>query len=310
MGKAMSILHDHPLLDMEAINNVLPPDDKLNHAYDQPERARISIQPLSLDEMYKLWGGFQTEYRLSTAYEVSVVLIESGRPARTPLPVLRRGRQDQGVFSQPGLSPMLHEVRVPDGKPAAELGDRLDLRGANLDAGDLTVLLRHALLEDALELNPLPGVTYSSLQVQLPDTGSAPSQWPAGVYSVSIRVQKPGLPAWTSSAVPFALAPQITLTAPPGATAPAGDVTVTLDCIPQVRGTQRASLLFGSSQVVLNSISTPADPAAASTLNFLVENAVAGEYVLRLRIDGVDSIPVDFSAIPPAFAANQKVTIT
>jgi hypothetical protein len=32
--------------------------------------------------------------------------------------------------------------------------------------------------------------------------------------------------------------------------------------------------------------------------------------VLRLRVDGVDSIPVDFSGDTPQFAADQKVAIT
>jgi hypothetical protein len=313
LGRAMSILHDHPLLDTAAIQGILPSDDSLNHPYDQLERVRITLQPLSLDEMYKLWSGFQTEYRLSAAYEVSVVLVESARPSKTPLPVLRRGEQDQGVFTQPGLSPSLTGIGLPDGKPAAELGDTLELRGLNLDAGNLSVRLRHALLDNPIDLVPLSGATYDTLQVKLPDTGDdpqVPSKWPAGVFTVTIRVQKPGLPAWTSNAVPFALASQITLTAPPGNSAPAGNVTVTLDCIPQVHTGQRASLLFGDREVQPDSLTTPGDPTAASTLSFIVNNAAAGEYVIRLRIDGVDSIPVDFSAVPPAFAASQKVTIT
>jgi hypothetical protein len=313
LGRAMSILFDHPLLDSAAINGVLPPDDQLNHPFDQVERVRITSQPLSLEDMYKLWSGFQTVYRLSAAYEVSVVLIESARPAKTPLPVLRRGSQDQGVFTQPGLSPTLFEVRPPRGKPAAELGDTLELHGISLDAGNLTLRMRHALLDNPIDLAPLPGATYGTMQVKLPGTGDdpqAPSKWPAGVYTLAIQVQRPGLPAWTSIAVPFALAPQITITAPPGNTAAAGNVTVGLDCIPQVRPEQRVALLFGEREIQLTSLTTPGDPTAPSSLTFLVENAVSGVYVIRLRVDGVDSIPVDFSVTPPAFADGQKVTIT
>ena len=313
LGRAMSILHDHPLLDNAAINSILPADDLLEHPYDQLDRVRITPQPLSLDEMYKLWGGFQTQYRLSAAYELSVVLIESARPARAPLPVLRRGSQDQGVFTQPGLSPTLFEVRLPNGKPAAELGDTLELRGTNLDAGNLTARMEHTLLEVPIDLAPLPGATFDTLRVQLPDTSvdpNVPSLWPGGIYTLSILVQKPGLPAWTSNAIPFALAPQITLLAPSGGTAPAGDLNVSLECIPQIRVEQRATLLFGDRQVQPGSLTTPADPTAPSTLAFLIENIGEGVYVLRLRVDGVDSIPVDFSASPPAFAVGQKVTIT
>ena len=204
-------------------------------------------------------------------------------------------------------------MRLPNGKPSAELGDTLELHGSSLDAGNLTVRLRPPLLNDPIPLAPLPGATFDVLRVKLPGTGDdpqVPSKWPAGIYTLSIRVQKASLPPWTSNAIPFALAPQISLTAPAGSSAPAGNVTVGLDCIPQVRLEQRVTLLFGDREIQLDSLTTPGDPTAPSSLTFLVENAVEGVYVLRLRVDGVDSIPVDFSAIPPAFADDQKVTIT
>ena len=72
MGQAMSILHDHPLLGRGDIEGITP-DSDLHH---QIERVRITPDTLSLDDMSKLWTSFQSaEYRLSTGYEVSVVLI-------------------------------------------------------------------------------------------------------------------------------------------------------------------------------------------------------------------------------------------
>ena len=57
----------------------------------------------------------------------------------------------------------------------------------------------------------------------------------------------------------------------------------------------------------------PADahPVQTDTLSFVVSEAVAGEYVVRLRIDGVDSLPV--TQTPSGlleFDPNQKVTIS
>jgi hypothetical protein len=69
-------------------------------------------------------------------------------------------------------------------------------------------------------------------------------------------------------------------------------------------------LLLGHREIPAETVTTPADPTAPSTLAFLLQKADPGEYVLRVRIDGADSIPVDFSATPPQFAADQKVTIT
>jgi hypothetical protein len=263
--------------------------------------------------MYKLWSGFQTEYRLSGAYEVSVVLIESTHPARMPLPVLQRGAQDQGVFVIPGPMPVLSEVRPPQGKPAASLGDSLFVRGSSLEWAGLVLRLRHSLPDTPVELTPLASRTPGEVQVKIPapaDDPAAPSKFAAGVYTLQAVVPIPDLPSMTSNALPFALAPRISRTAPAGGTAPQGDVTVSIECIPQVRSEQRVVLLFGSQEIVPQMVSTPADPSAPSTLDFLVEGAQPGEYVLRLRIEGVDSVPVDFTTTPPTFAADQKVTVT
>jgi hypothetical protein len=71
LGEAMRLFHEQPLLDPAAIRAALPGND----LHEQVERVRISLQPLSLEEMSKLWSTFQTQYRISVAYEVSVVLI-------------------------------------------------------------------------------------------------------------------------------------------------------------------------------------------------------------------------------------------
>ena len=65
---------------------------ELPHQRCGPAQIRITPEPLTVDEMSKLWSSFQKEYRMSTAYQASVVLIESDRRARAPLPVLTRVR--------------------------------------------------------------------------------------------------------------------------------------------------------------------------------------------------------------------------
>ena len=311
LGRAMGLLHDHMLLDTEAVNLNLPALDRTEEPYTQVESVRITPQPLSLDEMSKLWSSFQTEYRPSAAYAVSVVLIESARPRRAALPVLRRGSDDRGAYVFPIRSPFLNEVVLPQGRPAALLGDEMLLRGTNLDRAGLRARFEHERLEEPLERSLPASTNPAVLAVELPDPAgdaSVVSAWPAGVYLLSLIVEEPDVPAWRSNAVPFALAPQLESRSP--ATAPAGDVTLTLTCVPQVRDEQRVVLLFGEREVAPEGVTTPADPTAATTLTFLVEAATPGTYVLRLRIDGVDSMPVDFAAVPPAFDAGQMVTIT
>jgi hypothetical protein len=114
----------------------------------------------------------------------------------------------------------------------------------------------------------------------------------------------------TSNRVAMPLSPRIESINP--ASAPAGDVILTIECLPQVRQQQEVSLLFGERMIAPDSISTPPDPTANSVLTFTVTGAVARAlpYTLRLRVNGVDSIPVDFSGSVPQFAASQQVTIT
>jgi hypothetical protein len=73
LGKAMSILHDHAVLGPEEIKLAFPGSD----LEGQVERVRITLEPLSIEEISKLWTAFATPYRLSVGYEVSVVLLDS-----------------------------------------------------------------------------------------------------------------------------------------------------------------------------------------------------------------------------------------
>ncbi len=310
MGQAMSTLHDHPLLGAPDISGITP-DSNLQQ---QIERIRITPQVLTLDDMSKLWSSFQSaEYRLSTGYEVSVVLIESHRASRTPLPVLKRGADNQGPDVFAGPSPSLSGFRFANQKPSAELGDTLILLGSQLSSDDALVRFQHPLLDSPIDLQPSINRDSNEIAVQLPslaDDATLGSIWPTGFYSLSLVIDPPGAPVRRSNSLAMPLSPSIESINP--VSAPAGDVVITLECLPQVGDEQRVELIFDERMVAPDSITTPANPAARTTLVFTVENATARvtPYVLRLRVDGVDSIPVDFSGATPQFASNQQVTIT
>jgi hypothetical protein len=308
LGQAMRILHDHTMLGREEIQDALA----ASALQDQAERIRITPQPLSVEEMSKLWSTFQTQYRLSAAYQVTVVLIESNLPVRTPLPVLRRGQEDRGVEAQAGLIPpfpTLLEVLLPDGQPAVRLGETLILTGHHLEGDSLTVRFTHPRFTTGGPVTVL-SATEAEVQVRLLDADDdpdAPALWAAGVYTLAVVVRKPGETFdRTSNELPVAVAPRITSALPLAvARDGAGHATITLDCTPQVRPGQRAALLLGSREI-------PAEPFTDPTgsLTFEVVDAPPGDHWIRLRVDGVDSLLVDRSTIPPQFFADQKATIT
>lgn len=324
LGRAMSILHDHPVLRGDDIRDALPPADLEDFdLYNQVERVRITPHSLSLDELSKLWTIFQVKYRVSAAYQVAVVLIESGRPSKTPLPVTRRGQQDEGVASQGNLTspfPTLTRLAFPDARqPSVVLGQALTVTGHHLDGSRLRLRFDNPRLAAPLLLPappapalPAPATSGSAdVPVALPDTPAARAAWVAGAYTVTAVVERDAdlvNPVRTTNALAFSVAPRILGRAPATRSGLAGDFTLTVTCSPQVRPEQRASLLFGDREILADD-----HPAQTGSLTFRVTNvtaASAGKYFLRLRIDGVDSMVVDYTATPPVFDENQTVTIT
>jgi hypothetical protein len=308
LGRAMSVLHDHPVLGTAEIKASLPGND----LYDQIERVHIAPQVLSVEDLSRLWTMFQTQYRISAAYQVTVVLIDSTRPAVAPLPVLKRGKEDRGVATSVGSSPVLLGVRPPWPQPNARLGDDLVLLGQQLSSQGVMARFSSQRLAAPVEIQPLPSGTADQITVHLSDANEDPgalAKWAPGVYTVALVVSRPDLPTWTTNEVPFTLTPVITV-AP--SSAPAGDVSLTVTCVPRLRDGQRVLLLFGDRQIPVDTISTPADTSQPTTLSFLVPAATQGTYPVRLRVDGVDSMPVVLTGTPPKpeFDPAQTVTIT
>lgn len=306
LGRAMSNLHDHPILgreEFQGANAQLAASD----LHEQLERVRITPEPLSLDDMYKLWSSFQTQYRPSAAYQVSVVLIDSERPAKTPLPVLTRGEDDRGVDAQANLIPpfpTLTAVEPPGGKPAAQLLDAVTLTGHHLGGDSVDVVLRHPRADDPIVLAPEAGGTATGLTVTLPSTPPAGSPaWLAGLYSISAVIHRAGEEDRTSNQLPLALAPRVTAISPNPAALDTED-TLTVDCEPAVLPEQKPRLLLGDRLIAAHAFNAP-----SGSLDFPLAGVAAGEYFVRLRVDGVDSLLVDYTKTPPVFDSNQKVTV-
>ena len=294
MGQLMSLLHDHPILGPTDIIGIIP-DSNL---HQQTERIRITADTLSLDEMSKIWASFQSaEYRLSVGYEVSVVLIESSRLSVTPLPVLTRGEADHGVMAQANLIPpypAITDIALLSQQSNAVLGDTLALHGHHLSGNSSTVRFKHSLLTSPISIAASVGATDTQLRVVIPNN---PADWRVGLYSVeAIIIQANG--QRVTNGYPLTLAPSITAITPanPVAQNGSGQVTLTISCRPEILPQQRVSLLLGDREVPAQ-----AHPTQTDTLIFIIDNAPVGSRYIRLRVDGIDSLLIDRSVIPPVF---------
>ena len=314
LGGAMSVLHDHMVLGRGEISVALPNNDLA----DQFERLRITPLAFSPEEMWKLWTTFQTPYRVSMGYEVTVVLIDSRTPVRASLPVLRRGDADRGVTAVAGAAPSLKQIRYPRSQPAARLGEDIVIIGEQLRVADTIARFTSLRLAAPVELAPTAGSGAGEVNVHLPDKADdagALSRWAPGFYTVGLVVKRSGVPPIASNEGVFALAPRIGV-APSNAAA--GTVNLTLTCEPRIATGQTVRLLISKhpklppESIPPNSITTPADAAQPSTLTFSVPGVAAGVYTVRLRVDGADSVPVVYSGTPPvpSFDPAQQVTVT
>lgn len=305
LAAAMSVLHDRCVLEGDDIRNALPDNDLA----DQVERVRVTPLPQSVDELSKLWTAFQTSYRTSSAYEAAVVLIDSQAATRAPLPVLRRGPEDRGVIATASAAAMLDAVHYPRHQAAVRLGENIELDGRQLTTNHARVRFNSLRLDAPIDITPMGG-DAGNLHVHLADIAEdadAASRWVPGIYTVALLVQPPGQPALLSNELPLVLAPTITLGS--HASAP-GNVALNLTCVPRIRDGQRVFLLFGDQLLTPTSIDNPADTHQPTALTFQLTGVVAGTYTVRLRVDGADSIPVDFSGDTPVFDTSQQVVVS
>jgi Pvc16 N-terminal domain len=306
LGQAMRVLHDLPMVPRQKLREVL----KEARVHDQLERITVTPKALSIEEVSKLWSVFQTEYRTSAAYLVTVVLIDSKAAAPAPLPVLKRGPDDRGVEAVAALPPALDSATPASGFPAVRLGEDLLILGERLDAGIFTANVRHRLMKEPRPL-AVTVVSPGQLKVRIPAAGGGgiAKAWPAGIYSLSLDVARPGQPSWSTNDVPFLLAPSITVE-PPIVQPPVASFELTLKATPQVHEDQSFVVLFGDQQIAPSGpLPAPADADAPSTVKVNASGSDEGFHRVRLRVDGIESIPMKTTGDAMDFDPGQSVEV-
>lgn len=297
LGMAMQGLHDHPEIRPQDVEqalrspNLSPDKQELlasSNLKNQVDRVRISPQILSVEEVSKMWATFQAPYRISAAYEVSVVLIESGLPVKAALPVVSVGNEEGGSLIQPDLIPpipTLEQLTWPSQQTSQQasitLGESLTLQGHHLDNPGPPAVVRftNPYLRNPIDVElPLP---LTANAVTVPLSPGPDADWVAGFYTVALRYGQGNTSQW-SNARSIAVAPTLS---PSSLAINANRLTV--ECSPPVRPGQTVALLLGSRELLLSW--DPDDTEALTQLSFSLETIPAGDYVVRLRVDGVDS---------------------
>jgi hypothetical protein len=338
LGYAMQLMHETPILTRAAIRAALTPTSPISPSIlppsyagiaasdlaDQVELIKITPHVMSTEEMSKLWAAFQSHYRPTAAYSVSVVLIENARSAKKPLPVLSRGpvdpmtNRDRGVIVQPNLLPpfpTLEEAVPPNAQTVVIMGDNLTLTGHHLTGATINGAFRHLKSGTLLTLNSTGTPTDTEVVIQIPPdpplvpppTASPlnPDNWQIGQYSAAAVVDTGGPAPRVSNEVGVVLAPRIT--APIGVAIASGVVTLTVTVSPRVWRGQRARLIVRDVELIADPLTTD----LSSTLTFRADQAElpTGNQRVRLVIDGAESILIDRTGPVPVFDPAAQVTI-
>jgi hypothetical protein len=297
LGSTVRVLRSIPILSPELLDTVKQDTNlnelKTNDLAEQPELVKLTPAQLTLDDLSKLWSVFfQTPYALSVAYEATVVLIEGDEKSVQPLPV-----KDRNVLVLPFRQPQIESIQVK-GAPDAPIvaGSTIVVRGQQL-RGDVTNL---RVDKEVIALPP-DAITDTAIELTL-DASLPPEAFRAGVHALQVvqdvLFDVPTDPhrGFASNVVPFILRP--TATSP---TFDAGNNEVTLNVAPPIRPGQRATLVlnpFSGNPDDVYSFALPEVTADESTPTFPVSGVAAGQYFVRIQVDGAES-PVDFDESDP-----------
>ncbi len=298
LGSVVSLLHAQPVLSPEILRAAAKDTLAASDLADQVERVRLAPTGFNLEELSKLWSVFfQVPYKLSVAYQASVVLIE---PEVTPQPALPVRARNLAVA--PFRQPEIEEI-VPAAGPGVPIlpGDTIVLRGRNLSGVATRVRIGGA------EVEPAPAdMTDSEIRVLLAAPPFPAGALRAGVVGAQVVQPRllevpptpPTLHAGTESNVaPFVLRPRIkTVGSNPDVTIPAavdGIRAVTVGIEPQVGAEQRAVLLLNE-PVPLNprafSVLAERRENDADPVVFKVRGLAAGKvFLVRVQVDGAES---------------------
>lgn len=327
LGEAMRALHDRPVLSGDDIRSYARGKLTSTNLDQQIENIHITHDPLSHEDLFRMWSTFNTPYRVSAAYQVSVVLIDSQRPTTAPPPVLRRGHQDKGVRTRLDNDPTLTHIEYRGtadalATSAANAGGPILLYGTDLPANGIELLVRDPQRKQIFERpdgdiiarigrDQIERVAKGVLGVTL--TGMGQPTWTSGMLTMEMlfpantgdtsRPQKR-----STNAVPLEIAPTLRMQSSSGTvllnrTTVNGKEYVQLTTEEAIEESRKVFL-------ILSEVPPPPDPVDSSPVNvrlrsysipqvpdsgrfspkFDISDVQSGRYRLRLRVGGVDSL--------------------
>lgn len=228
LGSAMRVFHDYPIILDELVTVRRQPIGSLilhESLRGEFERMKLSLEPISLEDLSKVWTALTLPFRVAAAYCISLVQIESQRPRSFPRRVTPPPAGGPHISVVPFKSPAISALAVhwqgdaPGVErpyPYARIGDTLIIRGTDLASPALRV--RIGRVELTLNSTDPTRVEVVVPDATLPDGSNIPAdrQLQPGVQTVDVTAILPELPStgFPSNQAVFMVVP-LPLTATP-----------------------------------------------------------------------------------------------
>ena len=311
LGRAMRVLHDRAELTARDIRNFTG-NFAGNSLDQQVDSVRITPDPLSVEDLTRLWSTFKSEYRVSAAYLASVVLIESQRPTRSNPPVVKRGPNDAGINSRLDFEPFLERIEYRRGSrdvespgliirtQASDPESWLRLTGLNFPKGG-RLIIRNPRADTAAQeiVTEFPVQRLSDVEATV-DVSSTGVQWSVGSLMAEVEYDRSADNSHrrASNAMPIAVPPRLRITddntgvLTQRATVD-GKSILTVHSLLAIHLRQRVCLVLSGKDNAYSYqlLQEPDLTGSGQTApKFDVSNVQPGKYWLRLRVDGVDSL--------------------
>lgn len=301
LGDAMRVLHEHAVITERLVqhNDAAHPPVLDLSLHNQYEQVKITLEPISLEDLSKIWTSLTVAYRLSAAYRVSVVQIESQQPRHYPRPVGEPKAAGPRVYAVPSRIPHISELRVirfddPDLRerpyPYVRIGDTLVIRGRNLNAGDVAVRIDDLMV-------PVTSASSDRITLRIPDDslpdGSAieaeeqlqPGPRPVQVVQ-HIHMGEPPTPhlGLQSNTSVFMLVPYVERLD----TSVAGQLTIVGTRL--YHPDHECLTLIGNQSVPADAYAFASTATASTSIRMTLPELERGGHAVRVRVNGAESI--------------------
>jgi hypothetical protein len=273
LGDAMRVLHSHSVILGTNLDTALR---------NEVEHIKLYLEPLSVEELTKVWSATTKPMRLSVSYLVTVVQIENLQPRKFPRAVGEPPVGGPRITAVTFRAPRIDEVRVirhddPQNRERrvayARIGDRLVLRGRDFTSDGLRVLVGDDVVAATVSIAP------DRIEVTIPDDDALQPGATRVAVQNDLLLGEPATPhrGFSSNVAAFVIVPEVTTLTPNG-----GALTI--------NGTRLWSDTLDSLTIIGNEVVRSYTTETATEIAFQLPQLAAGNYLVRVRVNGAESL--------------------